>query len=189
MMLLSNLKEEKNKKKAIVLLTIDKDYFYNEKVYDYLKGKQTKSDPVFLIVEGRSLFRVIFSKDLNNKISPRKDVYLLLNPIPFQRFSLIYQLNISIIKLLLSFIAKVFQKKNKDLVIFLDRNMYKSLPKSGHELYLICPDLKPLISHRQIELLEYIRILAIQSTKVFAKNRQAAEEMKIFNKNVIQLHK
>lgn len=172
--------------KIITLLEAKEDLLNKEILRDFnLKLITKNSNLIFL----HDLFflKVYLSKELKNKIfwGSNHSSYFF-NLIPFQRFRLIYSFNIILKKIFTWIKVKHLVLKGKNVVIFAEFTWYSYLKRFNPKIFLLCPNLKTLLSDKQIETIELVRNIALQAKAVFTRTTKETKEMKIFNKKVVQ---
>jgi len=168
-----------NFKKKIFLLTLEEDLLKKSIYKNDLEGFLPKNCLILSIV---NIFFLKFF--LKKEMFRIRNTHFVFNFFPFQRFKLIYNINIVLKKFIifLFFLYAFFQKKS--LVLFTDFDFFLEVKKMDSLVYLLLPDLNKLSKSKQIELIEIIRVIAILSKKVFVKTIEEKKEMKVFNENV-----
>ena len=179
----------KNNKKTKVLLVLQKldDNSPNKDICGEIIKNYVPKKSNLVFIHEIFLAKAFFNKKSKGTLSI-PNIYHIYNLIPFIRFNLIRRLNV-VIKIFLIWLLIVYSFiKNKNLVIFSDFSLYSPINKFNPKLYLLCPNLKDLVTNKQIDFVEMIRQVAIKSEIVFTTTSEETKEMKIFNRNVVQIN-
>lgn len=175
----------KNINKITVLLAGKKDLL-NKKVVKDFTTKYLPKDASLIFFHEIFFIKLYCQKGLKNKIFRGLNAFHIFNLIPFQRFKLIYLSNLMFKKIVAWIKIQCLTLREETIVIFAEFNWYSYLKRFNPKIYLLCPNLRLLISNKQVEAVELIRKIAIQAKAVFTRTNKETKEMKIFSKKVVR---
>ena len=180
------MKKHKKTKVLLVLQKLDNNSPNKDICREIIKNYVPKKSNLVFVHE--IFFAKAFFNKKSKEILSMPNTFHIFNLIPFIRFNFIWRFNIAIKFFLVWLVVICSFVRNKNLVIFSDFSLYSTINKFKPRLYLLCPSLKDLVTNKQIDFVETIRQVAIKSEIVFTTSPEETKEMKIFNKNVVQLN-